>query len=278
MPVAQIRVGISGWRYAPWRGVYYPTGLPQRAELAYASRRLTSIEINGSFYALQRPEGYRLWRGETPEDFLFSVKGGRFITHLKKLRGVETALANFFASGMLALGPKLGPFLWQLPPNLGYDRARMDDFLALLPRTAHQAAALAAQHDDKVEGRAWLEVEGPQRLRHVVEGRHARFETDDVLALLAGQDVGVVRADTAGTWPLFLEHTGDLAYVRLHGAQELYVSGYDDAAIELWAQRALTWQGEGRDVVVYFDNDVKVHAPFDAERLLDRLGLRPPEN
>ena len=274
----QVRVGISGWRYPPWRGVFYPPGLPQRRELEYASRRVTSIEINGSFYSLQRPEGYQLWRRETPEDFLFAVKGGRFITHMKKLRGVETALANFLASGVLALGDKLGPMLWQLPPNLGYDASRMDDFLAMLPRTTTEAARIAALHDDKVEGRAWLTADVDRPLRHAVEVRHATFETDDFLALLARHDVAVVTADTAGKWPLLLEPTTDLAYVRLHGAEELYVSGYDDAALDVWAQRVRDWQAQGCDVVVYFDNDAKVHAPFDARRLLDRLGLLPPED
>lgn len=273
----QIRVGISGWRYPPWRGVFYPPGLPQRRELEYASRQVTSIEINGSFYSLQRPEGYQLWRRETPDDFVFAVKGGRFITHMKKLRGVESALANFFASGVLALGNKLGPVLWQLPPNLGYDASRMADFLAMLPRTTTEAARLAAQHDDKVEGRAWLTTDADRRLRHAVEVRHRTFETDDFLALLARHDVAVVTADTAGTWPMLLEPTTDLAYVRLHGAEELYVSGYDDAALDLWATRVLGWLGQGCEVVVYFDNDAKVHAPFDARRLLARLDRLPPD-
>lgn len=274
----EVRVGISGWRYPPWRGVFYPPGLPQRRELEYASRRMTSIEINGSFYALQRPEGYRSWHAVTPGGFVFAVKGGRFITHMKKLRGVETALANFFASGVLALADKLGPFLWQLPPNLGFDAARIDDFLAMLPRTTTEAASLAAEHDDKVAGRAWTVADAERRLRHAVEVRHATFVTDDFLSLLASHQVAVVTADTAGKWPLFLEPTTDLAYVRLHGAEELYVSGYDDAALDLWANRVAGWSGAGCDVVVYFDNDAKVHAPFDAERLLDRLdrlGLRP---
>ncbi|HEX4812414.1 MAG TPA: DUF72 domain-containing protein [Nonomuraea sp.] len=273
--MSEVRVGISGWRYPPWRGVFYPPGLPQRRELEHASRRLTSIEINGSFYALQRPEGYRSWHAATPDGFMFAVKGGRFITHMKKLRGVETAIANFFASGVLALGDKLGPFLWQLPPNLGFDAARIDDFLAMLPRTTTAAARLATQHDEKVEGRAWTVTDAERQLRHAVEVRHATYVTDDFLSLLAAHEVAVVTADTAGKWPMFLKPTTDLAYVRLHGAEELYVSGYDDAALDLWAGRVAGWRDAGCDVVVYFDNDAKVHAPFDAERLLDRLGLRP---
>lgn len=271
-----IRIGISGWRYPPWRGVFYPKGLAQRRELEYASRRLTSIEINGSFYSLQRPEHYLSWRAETPAGFLFSVKGPRFITHMKKLRGVETPVANFFANGVLALGDKLGPLLWQLPPNLGFDAARMDDFLSLLPRSTTEAVRLAAGHDEKVEGRTWLTTDADRPLRHAVEVRHPSFETDAFLEVLRRQGVGVVVADTAGKWPMILASTSDLAYVRLHGAEELYVSGYDDATLEVWADRIRAWHSAGRDVVVYFDNDVKVRAPFDAMRLHELLGLTPP--
>ena len=271
-----IRVGISGWTYPPWRGVWYPKGLAHRRELEFASRRLSSIEVNGSFYALQRPASWQAWREQTPADFLFSVKAGRFITHMKKLRDVETPLANFFASGLLALGDKLGPVLWQLPPNLGFDEARMRDFLSLLPRTTTAAAGLAAQHDERMEGRAWVTTDAERPLRHAVEVRHATFETEAFLDLLRTHDVAVVTADTAGRWPLLLEPTTDLAYVRLHGDEELYVSGYDEAALDRWATRVLAWQAGGADVVVYFDNDVKVRAPVDAERLMARLGLRPP--
>src|SRR5262245_1932778 len=130
---AAVRVGISGWNYPPWRGDFYPKGLPHRLELAYAAQRLSSIEINGSFYALQRPSSYQSWREQTPDDFVFSVKAPRFITHMKKLADVEIPLANFFASGLLALGPKLGPILWQLPPNFGFNEARLASFLEQLP-------------------------------------------------------------------------------------------------------------------------------------------------
>ena len=275
MPDRDVRVGISGWRYPPWRGVFYPPGLAQRRELEFASRRMTSIEINGSFYSLQSPEHYRSWRQQTPDGFLFAVKGPRFITHMKKLRGVETALANFFANGLLELGDKLGPVLWQLPPNLGFDAGRMTDFLAMLPRTTTAAARLAEGHDDKVEGRTSTTTDADRPVRHAVEVRHHTFATDAFLDVLRTQDVAVVTADTAGKWPLLLEPTSDLAYVRLHGAEELYVSGYDDAALELWADRVRTWEAAGCDVVVYFDNDVKVRAPFDAERLLELLGRTP---
>ena len=270
-----VRIGISGWRYPPWRRVFYPEGLAQRRELEYASRQMGSIEINGSFYSLQRPESYQAWRKQTPDDFLFSVKGGRFITHMKKLRGVDTALANFFASGVLALGDKLGPLLWQLPPNLGFDEQRVADFLALLPRTTTEAVALAGRHDDKLDGRAWLTTDAERPVRHAVEVRHPSYENQGFTDLLRAHDVAVVTADTAGKWPIFLEPTNDLAYARLHGDAELYVSGYSDEALDIWAERVRGWQGRDCDVVVYFDNDAKVKAPYDALRLMDRLGVTP---
>jgi uncharacterized protein YecE (DUF72 family) len=270
-----VRVGISGWNYPPWRGVFYPPGLPQRLELEHAAGLLSTIEVNGSFYALQKPESFQAWRDRTPPDFLFSVKGGRFVTHMKKLRGVEVPLANFFASGVLALGPKLGPLLWQLPPNLGYDESRLADFFALLPRTTTAAAALAAGHDERVEDRAWLTTDADRPLRHALEVRHPTYETDRFLDLLREHDVAVVTADTAGKWPMFLEPTTGLAYVRLHGDAELYTSGYSDQALDTWAGRIGEWRDQGRDVVVYFDNDVKVHAPYDAQRLAARLGVGP---
>jgi uncharacterized protein YecE (DUF72 family) len=291
--VSDVRTGISGWRYPPWRGVFYPPGLPQRRELEYASRRLRSVEINGSFYSLQRPESYAKWAAETPDDFLFSVKGPRFVTHMKKLAGVETPLANFFASGVLALGPKLGPVLWQLPPTLGYDPERLARFFALLPRTTGAAAELAKRHDERMEGRALTEATGDRPLRHALEVRHASFERPEFVALLRAHDVALVVADTAGKWPALHDVTSDFVYARLHGAEELYVSGYDPPAIATWAARIRTWAAGGtpadgrvlappappqpRDVVVYFDNDVKVRAPVDAMALAGALGVSPPE-
>ncbi|MDQ3166630.1 MAG: DUF72 domain-containing protein [Actinomycetota bacterium] len=268
----RIRVGISGWRYPPWRGVFYPPGLPQRQELTYAAQRLSSIEINGTFYSLQRPTSFRQWRTQTPDDFVFAVKGGRFITHMKKLAGIETALANFFASGLLALGPKLGPLLWQLPPMLGYDAARLGAFFDLLPRTTGQAALLAASHDAKVPGdRALTSAELEMPLRHALEVRHASFATTQAVDLLRRHDVGLVVADSAGKWPLLEDVTSDFVYVRLHGADELYVSGYSPEALDRWAAQALRWRDAGLDVVVYFDNDAKVHAPYDALALAERV-------
>ncbi|HYP45542.1 MAG TPA: DUF72 domain-containing protein [Propionibacteriaceae bacterium] len=268
-----IRVGISGWRYAGWRGAFYPPGLVQRRELAYAAERLNSIEINGSFYALQRPDSFRLWRAETPEDFVFTVKGGRFITHMKKLAGVEGALANFYASGVLALGPKLGPFLWQLPPMLGFDEARLTSFFDQLPRTAGALAALAAGHDAKVPtDRALTTAEDDaQPIRHAVEVRHETFRNDAFYQLLRAQQVALVVADTAGKWPYLEESTTDFQYVRLHGDSELYASGYSDEALDRWADKIRGWTAAGQDTYVYFDNDMKVHAPYDAISLRSRL-------
>jgi uncharacterized protein YecE (DUF72 family) len=291
MRMARIRIGISGWSYPAWRGRFYPKGLVQRRELEYAASRFRSVEINGSFYSLQRPDSFRAWREHTPDDFVFAVKGGRFITHMKKLAGVEAPLANFFASGVLALGPKLGPVLWQLPPNLGFDADRLAAFFDLLPRTTTDAARLAAGHDRRLDGRAVTEAERDQPVRHALEVRHKSYCDAAFVDLLRAYDIALVVADTAGLWPDLEDVTSDFVYVRLHGAEELYVSGYDDAALDDWAAKVRRWHagespvGEhtvapapakrrsGRDVYVYFDNDAKVHAPFDALGLAERLGV-----
>lgn len=272
--MGEVRVGISGWRYPPWRGTFYPAGLPQRSELAYVASLLDTVEINGSFYSLQRPEHYARWAAQTPDDFVFAVKGGRYVTHMLKLRGVEQALANFFASGVLALGAKLGPVVWQLPPNLGFHPERLAAFCDLLPRTTTAAAALAEGHDARLEGRALTVADAERPVRHTLEVRHASFATPELPALLAEHDVGLVVADTAGRWPQLTDVTSDVVHVRLHGDTELYVSGYDDAALAVWAERVRGWR-ERADVYVYFDNDAKVHAPFDAQRLARSLDLRP---
>jgi uncharacterized protein YecE (DUF72 family) len=267
----QVRVGISGWTYAGWRGDFYPEGLVQRRELAYAAERLTSIEINGSFYSLQRPSSYASWRDQTPDDFVFAVKGGRFITHMKKLRGVETALANFFASGVLALGPKLGPVLWQLPENLPYDAERLGNFFDQLPRTTQEAALLASGHDAKVPAdRALTTATEDRPLRHALEFRSETYCTDEAFDLLRRHDIACVVADTAGRWPRPEVSTSDFRYVRLHGDTELYASGYSAEALDRWAEKCRGW-AETQDVYVYFDNDAKGHAPHDAMALLARV-------
>jgi uncharacterized protein YecE (DUF72 family) len=279
------RIGISGWRYAGWRGDFYPTGLAQRRELEYASRRLTSIEINGSFYSLQRPSSYAAWRAETPEDFVFAVKGGRYISHLKRLVDVEGALANFFASGLLGLGPKLGPVLWQLPATLTFDADVLESFLELLPRTIGEASQLAERHDDKVAADRALTGPPPEDrtegwqdrpVRHALEFRSETFAVAAAFEVMRRHRVACVLADTAGRWPRVDEVTSDFAYARLHGDQELYASGYSDTALDAWADRCRGWQAAGLDVFAYFDNDIKGFAPYDAMRLLDRLGSAPP--
>lgn len=273
-------IGISGWTYAGWRGDFYPAGLPHARELQYASRCVNSIEINGSFYSLQLPASYVAWRAATPADFVFAVKGARFITHMKKLVDAETPLANFFASGVLALGDKLGPCLWQLPPMLGFDADRLARFFDLLPRTTTEAAALAERHDARLRDRSWTTTDAERPVRHALEVRHRSFECAQFVDLLRAHDVALVTADTAGKWPLLLDQTSTFAYVRLHGDEELYVSGYSDAALDTWAERVRAWGASGRDVFVYFDNDVKVRAPYDAMALARRLGVpcraRPP--
>lgn len=268
----RVLVGTSGWRYPPWRGTFYPPGLVQRRELEYLSRRVTSIEINGSFYSLQRPQSWLDWARQAPDGFVFAVKGPRFVTHMKQLRDVATPVANFLASGVLGLGPALGPVLWQLPPRMRFDPERTAAFLALLPRSASDAARLAARHDERLDGRALTATDADRPLRHAVEPRHESFRDPAFTALLREHGAALVLSDSAGTWPVFDEATADLVYVRLHGQGELYAGGYTADALDAWADRIRGWTGEGRDVVCYFDNDMKVHAPADAMALLERLG------
>ena len=287
----EVRVGISGWRYPSWRGVFYPEGLAQRRELEYASRQLRTVEINGSFYSLQRPSSYADWYAATPDDFVFAVKGGRFITHNKKLKDCAGPLSNFFASGVLALDDKLGPILWQLPPQLAFQAERIEAFLASLPRTTLEAAELARRHDARLTHGAWFDVRIDRPLRHALEVRHDSFDDPAFVRILRKANVALCVADTAGTWPCLEDVTADFVYVRLHGAERLYASGYSSHDLDRWAKRIAAWQrGEtpagaslaapetrppsaaGRDVYVYFDNDVKVHAPFDAMNLAARLG------
>ena len=271
-----VRIGISGWTYPRWRGTFYPRGLPQRQELRYAAERLNSVEINGSFYSLQRRSSFEAWAASVPEDFVFAVKGGRFITHMKKLSGIETPLANFLASGVLALDQKLGPILWQLPPSLGFNADRMDAFLAQLPRSAGSAAEIATHHDQRIpDDRALTKAVHPRyRLRHAIEPRHESFRTPEFYRLLRRYKMALVISDNPGKWPIFTEITTDLMYLRLHGHDQLYVSGYSDQELDDWAAKIRSWTERGCDVYVYFDNDAKVHAPFDAMSLMERLGVR----
>ena len=268
-----IRIGISGWRYDPWRKVFYPEGLPQRRELEFCGRHFPTVEINGSFYSLQRPEYYEQWYEETPEGFIFAVKGSRYITHMLRLSNIEKPLANFFASGILNLRDKLGPFLWQFPPMFTFKRERLDAFFRLLPRTTEQALALARRRDQRMIGRSRLAIDANRKLRHAVEIRHPSFMTGEFVALLRKHNIGLVVADTAGKWPKMLHVTADFVYVRLHGDIKIYTSGYSERALASWARRIRNWDRDRRDVYVYFDNDVKVKAPFDALNLMGKLGL-----
>jgi uncharacterized protein YecE (DUF72 family) len=268
-----IRVGISGWTYQPWRGTFYPAGLVVRRQLAYVAGRMNSVEVNGSFYGLLRPSAYARWTTEVGPGFVFAVKGSRFITHMRKLVEPTTALANFYASGVLALAEQTGPFLWQLPATFRFDEAKLAAFLEALPRTAGQAAELAAQHDARVSGdRALTTTTVPDLpLRHAFEVRHESFRDPAFSALLRHHGVAHVLSDNPGTWPVFDEVTAPFAYVRLHGHEELYASGYDDDALDAWAAKVRGWAEAGLDVYVYCDNDAKVRAPYDAMALLARL-------
>jgi uncharacterized protein YecE (DUF72 family) len=289
--MASVRIGISGWRYKPWRKVFYPERLPQARELEFAAQHFRSIELNGSFYSLQRPEYYAQWYAQTPARFVFALKGGRFITHMKKLRDVDEALANYFASGVLALRDKLGPVLWQFPENMPANLERFEEFFEKLPRDTESAARIARKHSALLNGRALTRTDKARKLRHAVEVRNPACATPEFIALLRRQRIGWVVADTAGHWPYAEDLTADFVYVRLHGDEALYASGYSEESIARWAGRIASWSGgeepsdarrisakpaqprAARDVYVYFDNDVKVHAPFDALALQRALGL-----
>jgi uncharacterized protein YecE (DUF72 family) len=289
--MGKVYIGISGWRYEPWRGVFYPEDLTQDRELEFASHNLPSIEINGSFYSLQRPESYAAWYEATPKGFVFSCKGNRFITHVKRLRDIDGPLANVLASGVFKLREKLGPFLWQFPPNFKFDPERMEHFLSLLPHDTDAGLALARRHEPRMAGKVALEVDKKRKLRHAVEIRNESFNDEAFIALLRKYKVAVVVADTAGKWPYIEDVTADFMYLRLHGDKELYASGYTEEALDRWAARIRAWRDGGqpddaalvsakaapkrasRDVFCYFDNDIKVRAPFDAHRLIEKLGL-----
>lgn len=289
--MSKIRIGISGWRYAPWRGDFYPKGLLQARELEFASRTVNSIEINGSFYALQTPARYANWRDDTPADFVFAVKAPRYITHVRRLRDIEEPLANFFASGLLQLGDKLGPILWQFPPSMRFDADLFAHFLALLPQDIHAARACARHCNARLQQNGYLDAPGKGALRHAVEVRNTSFVCEEFIQLLREYKVALVVADTAGKWPYLEDLTSDFVYLRLHGDKQLYSSGYTEPALQRWEQRIRAWSNgqqpadaslasehpptarKSRDIYCYFDNDLKVRAPYDARRLLERLDL-----
>jgi uncharacterized protein YecE (DUF72 family) len=286
-----VRVGISGWRYSGWRGSFYPPGLPQRRELEWAAGHFPTVEINGTFYSLQRPAFFRRWYEETPPGFVFSVKGARFITHMKRLNDIEAPLANFFASGVLGLEEKLGPILWQFPPTFRLRPEKLEPFFRLLPRDTEAAAELAKTHDKRLNGRALTTTKRKRKLRYAIEIRHDTFKDPEFVALLRAHDMALVIAD-AVDWPYMEDLTSDFVYARLHGSEQLYVSGYSDEDLDWWAKRVVAWakggeardrlcvsadrmaRRDGRDVFIYFDNDAKVRAPYDAQGLIQRI---PPK-
>lgn len=265
--------------------MFYPKGLKQSGELEYAASKFRSIEINGTFYGLQRPKSFIEWAARTPEDFVFSVKAPRYITHILRARDAATPLANFLASGLLCLGPKLGPILWQFPPNFTFKADRMEPFLAMLPHDTNAAAELSQRHDAWLNGRAHTKTDAQRPLRHAIEIRHESYRDPAFIKLLRTYKVALVCADTV-EWPRLMDVTADFMYCRLHGSEELYASGYDDASLDRWAARVTAWatgkepedaervdgaaHPRARDVFVYFDNDAKVRAPIDAAGLVQR--------
>ena len=289
--MTELRIGISGWTYEPWRGVFYPKKLVQKRELEYASRVLNTIEINGTFYSLQTPESYRKWASEVPDDFIFAVKGSKYITHRKRLKEIRTPLANFFASGLLLLGKKLGPILWQFPPWERFEADRFSNFLKLLPKTTKAAAKLAEENTIKKSENVWTEALANTKLRYAFEPRHESFFVPEFIELLRKHNAALTFADSAGKWPYAQDVTSDLIYIRLHGKDKLYDSDYSEPELHMWAKRIEAWTAgkepkdgtkvtpgkprsmTGRDVYVYFDNSIKVHAPFDAVQLGEKLGI-----
>ena len=268
-------IGISGYDYPNWKDRFYPPGLRHREWLGHASRLFDSIELNGTFYSLKSPAVFERWKSEVPAvDFVFAIKGSRFITHNLKLRRAEGALANFLASGVLALGTTTGPFLWQLPASYAFDAERMDAFMSVLPRTSTAAALLSERHDHRLKRGARTTAAAHVPYGHAFEVRHASYLCEEFYALLRRHGHAFVIADTAGTFAYAEEVTAPFVYVRLHGSHQLYVSGYTPEELEAWAARVESWARRGLDVYAYFDNDARVHAPFDAIELRRRVDRR----
>lgn len=280
-----IRLGIAGWVFDEWRGgAFYPEGLKQKQELAYASRHLGSIEINATFYSHQKAASFQGWVAETPEDFVFSVKGHQLVTHLKRLKEVELPLANFFASGVLALGKRLGPFCWQLPGNMKYDAARLEAFVRLLPKDPEALLALAGKTEG-LKHEPFVDVSGISQVRHAIEFRHESFATPEVIDLLRAHNVAMVTADTA-EWPV-ADRTADFAYCRLQGAPgaESYTQAERDSRamwLKAWvdgkvADAPTLLPPEERppgDVFAYFVSTDKPRAPTNAMAVMRTLGLQ----
>jgi uncharacterized protein YecE (DUF72 family) len=270
--MASVRIGISGWVYPQWRGVFYPKGVKQKDELSYAAKQVPIIEINGSFYSLQKPASFAKWHDETPADFIFSVKGPKYITHERRLKEVETPLANFMASGIFNLREKLGPILWQIPPNLKFDAERIENFVKLLPHDTKRAAEIAHNHSEWMKERRQLEIDTTRPMRHALEVRHESFVNPSFLELLRKYNVALVFAESAGEWPEFVEPTADFIYMRLHGDGQPEEGGYSNAALDKWGARIRGWRDAGMDVYGFFDGEnIKLRAPTDAQSLQKKV-------
>jgi uncharacterized protein YecE (DUF72 family) len=272
-------VGTSAWNKPQWRGHFYPEGLVQRRELEYAAERLASLEINATFHGLQSPATYLDWRARTPDDFVFSVKGNRTVTHDHRLMNPARNVADFFASGVLGLQEKMGPVLWQVSEYLPFASHTTEEFLAVLPHSVGEAQALIEQHARTEADRLSLTA-ADRPIRHAFEVRHESFKDAKFLELLRRYDVAVVVTNSP-PWPELRDVTSDFVYVRLHGDLERRPHGYSDADLDEWAGRINGWlsgkacpDGRGRDVFAYFDNpdDRGTRSPFDAMHLHDRLG------
>lgn len=283
--MSEIRIGMSGWTHDCWRSSFYPEDLSRKKELDYASRKVTSIEVNGTFYALQKPATFQRWYEETPKNFIFSIKAPKFITHVLRLRECEEPLNTFLASGLLCLKEKLGPILWQFPPYATLKDDRFEQFAKILPHTSLQAAELAKNHGSVIEGRAWTEASGDNQMRHAFEFRHPSFMNPDFIEMLRSYGIAVVFADSGKTSPYCEDLTSDFVYLRMHGGSPAHKKGYPLLALKRLAKKIELWAcgkqpkdaqtissgkptpGE-KDVFVYFDNDVTETAPLDALKLL----------
>lgn len=281
--MSRIHIGLSGWSYRDWVGRFYPEDLPADRWLPFVADHFDTVEVNRSFYSLLDPSTYRSWYEGVPDGFVFALKGSRYITHMKKLHDVETPMANFFASGVLELGDKLGPVLWQLPARWRFQAERVRDFISLLPTTTGVAAGLAARHDERVREPA-TESHGDRPLRHVMEVRDPSFFVPELLETLMERNVAFAISHSSA-WPYTEDVIGEIAYLRLHGPAALYSSPYSEADLARWARLVAAWatgtdpadgprissganpREDGRDVFVYFDNDSGAHAPPDALRL-----------
>ena len=284
----QIRIGMSGWTFDGWRNDFYPKGLVQKKELEYASRKVNSIEVNGTFYALQKPPTFQRWYQETPDDFCFSLKAPQYITHIRRLKDVADPVANFFASGIFCLKEKMGPLLWQFPPNVTLKDDRFEKFLELLPYDSKSASRLAKKHSEKMEGRSFVDVEGDYPIRHAFEFRHPSFMNPDFINLLRQYGVAIVFAHSGLKSPYMEDLTADFVYARMHGQEAQYKKGYPDKVLSWWSERVQNWtQGKQprdaqcvsdikpkavkRDAFIYFDTEEKSYAPYDALRLMELL-------